>query len=143
MELLKELSTDGNRYRAKKDRVKQRSTFRDILRTFENGELPYESLKIGAKKHEFEGWSDLRRLDTMRDCLGGGLQMHFLQNSLLSDVFGLDVAVESEVENGVNADEIRAVKQENMKHAKLKARSQHEFNTKQRRRKTAALFADH
>lgn len=32
---LKELATDSNKYRAKKDRRQQRSSFRDILRTVE------------------------------------------------------------------------------------------------------------
>ena len=34
-EQLKELATDSNKYRAKKDRRQQRSSFRDILRAVE------------------------------------------------------------------------------------------------------------
>lgn len=37
MSKLKELATDSNKYRAKKDRRQQRSSFRDIMKTIEVG----------------------------------------------------------------------------------------------------------
>ena len=35
VEILRELATDSNKYRAKKDRKQQRASFRDILRYIE------------------------------------------------------------------------------------------------------------
>ena len=40
---LKELATDSNKYRAKKDRRHQRSSFRDIIRTIEVSLIPWHS----------------------------------------------------------------------------------------------------
>jgi Interferon-related developmental regulator (IFRD) len=51
------LATDSNRHRGKQERKEQRSAFRDIIRTVEEGERPAERLKFGGKLVTFRGWS--------------------------------------------------------------------------------------
>lgn len=43
---LKGLSTESNKFRAKKDRRQQRSSFRDILRSVENGEFNRQRIRV-------------------------------------------------------------------------------------------------
>ena len=41
---LRQLSTDSQKYRSKKDRKEQRSSFREVLKTVEDGESPSEQV---------------------------------------------------------------------------------------------------
>ena len=86
---LEALSTDGSKHVARKTRKEQRSIFRDILATVESGELPSETMTVSGNKHDFNGWSDLHRLDTVRAILTTGLPHHFANNELLSFIFNL------------------------------------------------------
>jgi hypothetical protein len=54
---LQQLATDSSRRRGKQERKEQRSAFRDIIRTVEEGERPVERLKFGGKLVTFRGWS--------------------------------------------------------------------------------------
>jgi len=42
----------------------------------------------------FDSWAKLRRLNAFREALGEGLQYHFSENELLSDVFGIGMATD-------------------------------------------------
>lgn len=59
-ETLKKLATDSNKYRAKKDRRQQRSSFRDVLRAVEVSIL--SSLTCGRKSDHFRFILDFVRL---------------------------------------------------------------------------------
>ena len=55
---LKQLSTDSQKFRSKKDRKEQKSSFRDILRTIEEGDGYYEKVAINKReKLEIESWA--------------------------------------------------------------------------------------
>ena len=55
---LKQLSTDSQKFRSKKDRKEQKSSFRDILRTIEEGDSYYEKVAINKReKLEIESWA--------------------------------------------------------------------------------------
>ena len=55
---LKQLSTDCQKHRSKKDRKEQKSSFRDILRTIEEGDGYYEKVAINKReKLEIESWA--------------------------------------------------------------------------------------
>ena len=53
---LKELATDSNKSRSKKDRKEQRSSFRDILRGVEEGDPPNEKVKFGQEVLYLDCW---------------------------------------------------------------------------------------
>lgn len=86
---VKKLSKDGNRHRSKKERAKQRSIFRDILRTFENHVEPNEFMQISKNRFEFYGWAHIIQMAAFRRCLDRGLQFHMIRNEFLISVFDL------------------------------------------------------
>ncbi|XP_070558092.1 interferon-related developmental regulator 1-like [Ptychodera flava] len=86
---LKELATDSNKYRAKKDRRQQRSSFRDVLRTVEDNELPYELIKFGSETLELDSWVRKTQYGALRDMLGAGMNLHLKQNELFREIFDL------------------------------------------------------
>ena len=59
---LQSLSTDSHKYRSKKDRKEQKSSFRDILRTVDEGDEYYESVNINTReKLEIESWAQKKQ----------------------------------------------------------------------------------
>jgi len=86
-EQLKALAKEGSKHQARKDKIKQRSLFRDIVHTVEDGTAPIEKITIGKKKYEFVGWGKVKQLSRIREVLGTGLPLHFAQNDLLTEIF--------------------------------------------------------
>ena len=59
---IQSLSTDCHKYRSKKDRKEQKSSFRDILHTIEEGEEFYEKVKINSvEKLEIDSWAQKKQ----------------------------------------------------------------------------------
>ena len=56
IDTIKELATDSNKSRSKKDRREQRHIFRDILRGVEEGDPPAEKVKFGQEVLHLEFW---------------------------------------------------------------------------------------
>jgi len=83
------LKPESTKHHAKKDRVKQKSIFREILKTVELKEIPSEKLTIGKLKHEFVGWAKTTQLAHVREVLGTGFQLHFRENDILMEIFEL------------------------------------------------------
>jgi len=112
---LQTLATESSKRFAKKDKVKQRSLFRDIVSTVESGTRPKEKMTIGKRKIEVVGWSKLKQLAHVREILGTGFSLHFSQNDLMTEIFQLDC--EEEEPEPVKKDKkaIRAQRQEKEK----------------------------
>ncbi|XP_033647886.1 interferon-related developmental regulator 1-like [Asterias rubens] len=90
---LRGLATDSNKYRAKKDRRQQRSSFRDIIRTIEENDIPHEIIKFGPEILELDGWVKKRQYGAFRESLGSGTNIHLQENLLLRDIFGLGAPI--------------------------------------------------
>ncbi|XP_038069222.1 interferon-related developmental regulator 2-like [Patiria miniata] len=90
---LRGLATDSNKYRAKKDRRQQRSSFRDIIRTIQENEIPHEIIKFGPEILELDGWVKKRQYVAFREVLGSGTNIHLQENVLLRDIFGLGAPI--------------------------------------------------
>ncbi|XP_078270277.1 interferon-related developmental regulator 2 [Rhinoraja longicauda] len=88
-EKLKALATDGNKHRAKNDRRKQRSIFRDVLHSIEDEECPEETIKFGIECLYIDSWVRRRAYDVFKDVLGTGVRHHLQHNELLRDIFEL------------------------------------------------------
>jgi len=86
-QLLSTLATDSNRRRGKVERKVQRSAFRDILKTVEEGDRVQEKLKFKKQTIYFSTWAKIVELNAFRDVLAEGLHVHFLENELLQDLF--------------------------------------------------------
>ncbi|KAH0629995.1 hypothetical protein JD844_012528 [Phrynosoma platyrhinos] len=93
---LKALATDSNKYRAKTDRRKQRSIFRDVLHFIEvvylllpNEECHEETIKFGLECMYVDSWARRRMYNAFKEALGSGVRHHLQNNELLREIFGL------------------------------------------------------
>jgi len=86
-QLLSTLATDSNRRRGKAERKVQRSAFRDILKTVEEGDQVQEKLRFKKQTIYFSTWAKIIELNAFRDALAEGLHVHFLENELLQGLF--------------------------------------------------------
>ncbi|CAH1782610.1 unnamed protein product [Owenia fusiformis] len=92
-DILKKLATDSNKFRAKVDRRKQRSSFRDVLRTVEEADAPEMSVKFGRECLEIYSWVRKKQYDMFCSALGTGMNLHLQENDLVRDVFGLGAPI--------------------------------------------------
>uniref|UniRef100_A0A672KHP9 Interferon-related developmental regulator 2-like n=1 Tax=Sinocyclocheilus grahami TaxID=75366 RepID=A0A672KHP9_SINGR len=86
---LKNLATDGNKHRAKNDRRKQRSIFREVLHYIENEDFTEEKIQFGIEAIYIDGWMRRRIYDAFKEVLESGVRHHLQFNPLLRDIFGL------------------------------------------------------
>uniref|UniRef100_A0A8C6ZHE8 Interferon related developmental regulator 2 n=1 Tax=Nothoprocta perdicaria TaxID=30464 RepID=A0A8C6ZHE8_NOTPE len=85
---LKVLATESNKYRAKMDRRKQRSIFRDILRFIEVP-VPTKTIRFGLECVYVDSWARRRTYQAFKEVLGSGIRHHLQNNELLREIFGL------------------------------------------------------
>lgn len=88
-ECLKGLATDGNKHRAKNDRRKQRSIFREVLHYIENDDFAEEKICFGIEGIYIDSWTRRRIYDAFKEVLESGVRHHLQFNPLLRDIFGL------------------------------------------------------
>ncbi|XP_024900589.1 interferon-related developmental regulator 2 isoform X1 [Pteropus alecto] len=86
---LRTLATDSNKYRAKADRRRQRSTFRAVLHFVEGSECEEETVRFGLEVLYVDSWARRRVYAAFKDALGSGMHHHLQNNELLRDIFGL------------------------------------------------------
>ncbi|CAG0885768.1 unnamed protein product [Darwinula stevensoni] len=86
---LKELATDSSKFRAKKERKQQRSSFREILRTIQERESPCIRVRFGREVLELDSWRRRLQYDNLCTLLGSGMNLHLSQNELVRDIFNL------------------------------------------------------
>ncbi|XP_014237348.1 interferon-related developmental regulator 1 [Trichogramma pretiosum] len=89
VESLKELATDSNKFRAKKDKTIQRATFRDILRYIEEDITPETQIRFGKETLFLEGWCARTQYNACCRLLGPSINIHLTENQVLRDVFNL------------------------------------------------------
>lgn len=93
---LKQLSTDSQKFRSKKDRKEQKSSFRDILRTIEEGDSYYEKVAINKReKLEIESWAMKKQYEMVCKALTSGTNLHLTENELIRGVFEMGAPVPS------------------------------------------------
>ena len=90
---LKLLATDSQKFRAKKDRRIQKSSFRDILKAVEVGGVPSIIIKFARDRLFIDSWCRKRQYDSFCSVLGSGMNLHLAQNELLRDIFSLGSSV--------------------------------------------------
>lgn len=86
---LKGLATDSNKYRAKTDRKKQRSVFRDVLKTVEDGDFDPETITFGPECMYIDSWVKKRTYETFKELLASGIRFHLQANEFVRSVFEL------------------------------------------------------
>lgn len=86
---LKNLATDSHKYRAKKDRKMQRSSFRDVLRAIEEGDIPELAIRFGKESIEIDSWARRKQYDSLCQTLGSGVNQHLQDNVTVREIFDL------------------------------------------------------
>ncbi|XP_011881250.1 PREDICTED: interferon-related developmental regulator 2 [Vollenhovia emeryi] len=89
IEVLRELATDSNKYRAKKDRKQQRANFRDILRYIVEDVVPEMHVRFGQEVLYLEGWCARTQYNACCRLLGPGINIQLAENQLLREIFHL------------------------------------------------------
>merc|ERR1711953_368100 len=93
---LQELSKDSHKYRSKKDRKEQKSSFRDILKTIEDGDEYYEKVAFSKRETlEITSWSMKKQYDHICKVLASGMNLHLSENELIRSIFGLGAPMPS------------------------------------------------
>lgn len=87
--IIKQLATDSNKSRSKKDRKEQRLNFRDILKGVEDGDPPAEKVKFGQEVLMLDYWYKKIQYDWFCKVLGFGTNHHLSTNYMLREVFEL------------------------------------------------------
>ncbi|KAI3366831.1 hypothetical protein L3Q82_009482 [Scortum barcoo] len=83
------LATDCNKHRAKTDKRKQRSVFRDVLKAVEEGDFQSETIRFGTERMTIDSWVRKRTYDAFREFVGSGMNYHLQGNEFIRDVFEL------------------------------------------------------
>lgn len=56
-DLIQQLATESNRYTGRKERNTQRSCFRDILSTLDDGSVPDREVRFGVELLVLDSWA--------------------------------------------------------------------------------------
>jgi len=99
---LRQLATDSHKYRSKKDRKEQRSSFRDVLRTVEEGESPREQVKFGREAVTLNTWASKIQYDWLCKVLATGVNLHLTVNTMVREIFELGSPLPSVAESRTN-----------------------------------------
>jgi len=87
---LSSLQTDKKKERSKQEKLKQRYPFKRIVSFLEEGRTPKETLVFNTQKVCFETWGDIILLDSFRNILKEGFDIHFSNNVDLQHFFGIE-----------------------------------------------------
>ncbi|XP_054287052.1 interferon-related developmental regulator 2-like [Macrosteles quadrilineatus] len=132
---LRQLATDSHKYRAKKDRKTQRSSFRDILKYVEDDMPPNIQVRFGQETLALDSWCKKKQYDAFCQVLGSGMNLHLSENDLLREVFELG---EKLVHLNLAAHKQSKIERHLMNQANFKARC---ITRGKNRDKRSAVFA--
>lgn len=86
---LRELMTDTQKSRGKKDLRQQRSNFREILAAIEEDQPPNITIKFGRERLTLVSWSRRRQYEAFCEVFGTGINNHLSENEVIRDIFDL------------------------------------------------------
>lgn len=90
---IRELTTETQKSRGKKDMRYQRSNFREILATIEEDVTPSQVIKFGRERLVLESWSRRRQYESFCELLGTGINQHLAENEVVRDIFSLGAPI--------------------------------------------------
>lgn len=98
IESTKQLATDSQKFRAKRDRKQQRAGFRDVLHYLEEDIQPEICIRVVQGNHKeqliLDTWSIHHQYTSICNSLGGGMNIHLLDNDFLRDVLQMGVKID-------------------------------------------------
>jgi len=127
IDLLKVLANDSAKYRSKRDKKQQRSSFRDIVKMIEECEFNNQTIKFGTENLFIDNWIRRKQYETFKELLGTGMNSHLQENEFVRDIFDLGLPI-------VSSDSSRRAAMNSMSHVQ---RAQ--FNREQFRHRTKSM----
>ncbi|GAV07907.1 hypothetical protein RvY_17687 [Ramazzottius varieornatus] len=128
---LRQLSTESSKYKSKKDKKLQRSSFRDILHSIEDESGTFQRVRFGKEVLALHTWSSTLQYEALCGVLRTGIITHLKGNPLLRDIFALGPPVldELKVAAGSKVDKnLRQAQFEAENKARNQTRNQHRGN---------------
>ena len=99
IEMTKQLATDSQKFRAKRDRKQQRATFRDVLHYVEEEISPEITVQVGngVTKEQLilDNWSVHHQYNVICSVLGSGMNIHIKENDFIRDIFQMGVKIDA------------------------------------------------
>lgn len=89
IEATKQLATDSQKFRAKRDRKTQRATFRDVLHYLEEDQTPEISIRFGKESLLLDTWAIHHQYNSLCSAMGSGMSIHLAENELIRDILHL------------------------------------------------------
>lgn len=99
LETLRALVNESSKFKSKKEKKQQRSSFRDILKTLEDGEFDTQTIKFGTESLLLDNWVKRKEYETLRDLLGTGINTQLAENDYLRELFDLGPPVQGNEQN--------------------------------------------
>jgi Interferon-related developmental regulator (IFRD) len=96
----KQLATDSQKFRAKRDRRQQRATFRDVLRYVEEDISPEIRIKYGKESTTLDTWAIHHQYTSLCTAMGNGINTHLIENDFVRDVLGLGEKIDENCKTG-------------------------------------------
>lgn len=132
--MLRDLANESGRHKGKREKKQQKSSFRDILKSVEDGTAPEETIRFGKEYVTMTSWTWMCRYNAFKEALGSGTNTHLAHNMLLRDIFGLGIPVAKEMK------ETRSNKDERMYNNALSSKTRKQ--TRNQRRDNKAAYND-
>lgn len=136
IEILKSLANDPAKYRSKKDKKQQRSSFRDILKTIDQGDFDTQVVRFGTESLHLDNWVRRKQYETFRELVGSGMNTHLQENEFIRDIFELGPPVNKESVRKANSSGMS--KMEKTQFNKEQFRNRTKYMNKKRENKDAA-----
>lgn len=86
---IREIVSDTQKSRGKRDLREQRSNFREILAAIEEEDMATMTIKFGRERLSLESWSRRRLYDSFCELFGTGFNHHLAENEIIRDIFNL------------------------------------------------------
>mmetsp|Transcript_19280 Transcript_19280/g.27139 ORF Transcript_19280/g.27139 Transcript_19280/m.27139 type:complete len:150 (+) Transcript_19280:1286-1735(+) len=132
IEKLQALATVSTKSQNRKEKARQRASFREFLASVRDGEEARESFTIDSNEVEIEGLARCVQFGELRRWIGVGFQAHIRDNPLISDMFGF-------VLESLSQGEAREAREDKIYFSKIHSRAKKEKYQKMRNKKTQAL----
>lgn len=93
LDALAELAQESGKHMSKKDKKRQRSTFREYMSTLVDDESPCETVIFRGGTLELTTWKEIKQLGAVRACCQGAFMLQMSYNTTLHDIFGADMKI--------------------------------------------------
>ena len=136
-----ELAQESGHHMSKKDKKRQRSTFREFMATLVDDEPPSETVIFRGGTLELSTWKEIKQLGAIRRCCQGAFMLQLSYNVTLHEIFDADMKILNN-NDGMSSYEKRMFMSKNSAASKMKDREMAKDRKKRSNQKNQLLDAD-